>query len=185
VFEDMQIFTLAHKWYKRLEITHKLKRSVSANITVYLGLGLLSEYGDGVEQDYQKALEHYTKLEYHYLDDGRIRLSLMYYYGKGVAVDYRESFYLFKRVIYGPRISIIVPPNIYKLNRLNGNDSLDNVVYCLTNPIKIDGEAHYYLGLQYKYGQGVPNDQGKAQYNFGEAFSCGCKRAEFEIDDHH
>jgi TPR repeat protein len=48
-----------------------------------------------------------------------------------------------------------------------------------------NGEAHYYLGLQYKYGQGVPNDQGKAQYHFREAFSRGCKRAECELDDRH
>jgi TPR repeat protein len=182
VSEDMQNFTLAHKWYKLLEALDYR----NGNEVVQLGLGLLYEYGDGVEQDYQKALEYYTKLTDEDLDVGKLRLGLMHYYGKGVPVDYQKSFELFKRV--GEEVDTFFShklPYVYNTNNVNGDDSQDDLVYCLVGSKEAAGEAYYYLGLQYKHGQGVPNNQGKAQHHFRKAFSRGCMRAECELDDQH
>jgi TPR repeat protein len=178
--EDMQNFTLAYKWYKRLEAWPLAKSK-----PFQLGLGLLYEYGDGVEQDYQKALEYYTSLvdESQYV--GKLRLGLMYYYGKGVAVDYRESLDLFQRssgYFYDDKDLL---PYVYNPNNLNGRDSQDDLVYSLVDKYDVLGEAEYYLGLQYKYGQGVPDDQDKAQHHFRKAYGNGCNRAECELDDRH
>jgi TPR repeat protein len=60
--EDMQDFTLAYKWYKRLETLNLENNNIDFFGIFGVGLGLLYEYGDGVEQDYQKALECYTTL---------------------------------------------------------------------------------------------------------------------------
>jgi TPR repeat protein len=178
--EDMQNFTLAHKWYKRLEVLNDRY----GNKVVQLGFGLLYEYGDGVEQDYQKALGHYTRVADDYLTVGELRLGLMHYYGKGVAVDYQKSFEFFKRV--GIELNPFPSqqlPYVYNTNNVNGDDSQDDLVYCLVVEKEVVGEAYYYLGLQYKHGQGVSDDQRKAQHHFREAFSHGCKRAECELDD--
>jgi TPR repeat protein len=177
--KDMQDFPLAHKWYKRLDV----EGNSSYNKIAQLGSGLLYEYGDGVEQDYQTALEHYTKLAYQTL--GMLRLGLMYYYGKGVAVDYRKSFDLFTSATCGRYYGIKLAPYVYNPNNLHGNDSQGDLVYCLVSDKEVRGEIYYYLGLQYKYGQFVPNDQRKAQHHFKEASSCGCKRAEYEVDYFH
>jgi TPR repeat protein len=175
--EDMQNFELSHKWYKLLEL------SINGKSTTDVGFGLLYEYGDGVEQDYQKALEYYTEARTENV--GRLHLGLMYYYGKGVAVDYRKSFDLFKEVEYGKSFSGRLLPHVYNTNNLNGNNSQDDRVYCLLGRNEVTGEIYYYLGLQYKYGQGVPDDQDKAQHHFRTAFSYGCRRAECKIVDQH
>jgi TPR repeat protein len=87
---------LAHKYYKRLEALH-CKHCKFDNRNARLGFGLLFKYGDGVEQDCQKALEYYTTLVDRDITVGMLRLGLMYYYGKGVPVDYRKFFDLFKK----------------------------------------------------------------------------------------
>jgi TPR repeat protein len=182
--EDMRDFTLAHKWY--------ISKLNSAN--AHLGLGLLYEYGDGVEQDYQKALEYYTKLADDDIPVGMLRLGLMHYYGKGVPVDYRKSFDLFESARYKFRDFIMnqLPefvafketlPYVYNSNNLNGDGSQDDLVYCLMDEEQVVVEVYYYLGLQYKYGQGIPVDKDEAQLYLREAFSYGCKRSECELDD--
>jgi TPR repeat protein len=185
VSEDMQNFTLAHKWYKRLETLN----DINSYEVAQLGFGLLYEYGDGVEQDYQKALEYYTyytTLSNNLRAVGTLRLGLMYYYGIGVAVDYPKSFELFKRAGKEVDTSFYHPlPYVYNINNVNGNDFQGDLVYCLVDKYEVLGEAEYYLGLHYKYGQGVSEDQDKAQDHFREAFSRGCKRAECELVDQH
>jgi TPR repeat protein len=180
VSEDMQNFTLAHKWYKRLEALNYGNDKEVAQ----LGLGLLYEYGDGVGQDYQKALEYYTKLADDGLAVGKLRLGLIHYYGKGVPVDYRKSFDLLEetRGEVNPYFYDQLP-YVYNTNNLNGDDSQDDLVYCLVRKSQVFGEAYFYLGLQFKYGQGVPDDRDEAQYHFREAFRFGCKHAEYELDD--
>ncbi|KAI8885312.1 HCP-like protein, partial [Backusella circina FSU 941] len=148
-FEDMQDFTLALKWYKRLE------KSLDGDLDYYerseiyklvqLGLGLLYEYGDGVEQDYKKAIECYKKD----VSDNR-RLS---------------SF-----------------PFVYDQNDSNESDSQNDQVYCIMSNAEIIDESHYYIGLMYKNGQGVPQDKEKAQNYYRDAISKGCKRAKYEIE---
>jgi TPR repeat protein len=178
--EDMQDFTLAHKWYKRLEVLNGRNDYGVAQ----LGFGLLYEYGDGVEQDYQKALEYYTKLTDDDLAVGKLRLGLMHYYGKGVPVDYRKSFDLLEETRKGFGLNTKLP-YVYDPNNLNGDDSQDDLVYCLVGDKEVVDEAEYYLGLQYKHRQGVLDNQGKTQYHFREAFRLGCKRAECELDGRH
>jgi TPR repeat protein len=78
-----------------------------------------------------------------------------------------------------------MPPNVYSTNNLNGGNSQDDLVYCLVSKGEVTGEALFYQGLQYKYGQGVSYDQDKAQDYFREAFFYGCKRAEGELDDRY
>jgi TPR repeat protein len=182
----MQSLTLAYKWYKRVEILiNDGKGDRLSNQLLHLGFGLLYEYGNGVEQDYQRALGYYTKLVDDGLKVGMLRLGLMYYYRKGVRADYRKSFDLFQKSGHGLRGIGKRLPYVYNPNNLNGDDSQDDLVYCLMSEEEVAGEAHYYRGLQYKYGQGVPSNQHEAQYFFGRALSNGCKRAECELDDRH
>jgi TPR repeat protein len=181
VSKDMRDLTLVLKYYKRLETVS----SREYLRLIILGLGLLYEYGDGVEQDYQKTLGYYTRLMDNDQDVARLRLGLMYYYGKGVAVDYRKSFDLFQKTKNAYIGTNEMLPYVYSPNDLCGDDSQGDLVYCLVYEEEIPGEAHYYLGLHYKYEQGVPYDQGKAQHHFREASNWGCKRAECEIADQH
>jgi hypothetical protein len=82
----------------------------------------------------------------------------MYYYGKGVATDYRKSFDLFDTFVDMRGSDTRIWPYVYNIENLNGNVSQEDLVYYLVSDDEVTGEAYYYRGLQYKYGQGVPDD---------------------------
>ncbi|KAI8888324.1 HCP-like protein [Backusella circina FSU 941] len=185
ISKEIQNFTKAFEWYKRLEkrLGEELDETGrdKTNERVQSGLGLLYEYGNGVEQDYQKAIAYYKKLTDVHMSIGTHRLALMYYYGKGVPVDYKESFDLFKKAIpsWGCNLDL---PFVYDRINFDGNNSQNNRIYCTMNTRKVEGESYYYLGVMYNNGEGTPQDKGMAQFYFGEAFKQGCERAKYKIE---
>lgn len=119
-----------------------------------------------MEQDHQKASEYHTKLMDDNLSVGIQRVALIYYNGKGVAVDYLKSSDLFKKVADGHSVNKKPLPHVYDPNNSNEHSFHDDLVYCLMYHLELVGESYYYCGLQHKYGQGVSYDQDKAQYYF-------------------
>jgi TPR repeat protein len=116
--DGMQNFTKAFQWYKRyeewLDEDSKGSGHKVANDVVQAGLGLLYEYGDGVKQDYQKAIEYYQNLVNNNTRLGFHRMGLMYYYGKGVLVDYQKALNLFEETTsafseYNDKLPFVYP----------------------------------------------------------------------------
>ncbi|KAI8888312.1 HCP-like protein [Backusella circina FSU 941] len=186
-YDGLKDFTKALEWYRCLEkrldehLNHYIYGRINEQLQV--GLGLLYEYGDGVEQDYQKAMEYYKKLADNDIKIGIHRLGLMHYYGKGVLVDYKESFRLFERATldnlwWGEKLVFV-----FDQNDSYRSSSQRNLVYSTMNKNAVDGESHYYLGLLYKNGQGVHQDEIKSQHHFRTAFEHGCKRAKDKIEN--
>jgi len=54
-------------------------------------LGLIYDNGEGVRQDYSKAVQWYEKAANQGMPDAQFNLGLMYYNGKGVRQDYSKA----------------------------------------------------------------------------------------------
>jgi TPR repeat protein len=163
------------------------KQRGEINEMAQTGLGLLLEYGDGVEKNYQMALEYYENLADSSNPIGCHRLALMYYYGRGVSVDYGKSFTLFEKARYTDSSYIWNErlPFVYDQNQLDGNVIQKNRVYCTVDGEEIKGESYYWLGLLYNNGQGVSQDHVLAQKYFKKALDYKCERAKYEIDGYN
>jgi hypothetical protein len=54
----------------------------------------------------------------------------MYYYGKGVLIDYKETWSLFERAIFGILMANKRLPSVYPQTGLHTDDTLDILVFC-------------------------------------------------------
>ena len=54
-------------------------------------LGYMYEYGKGIEQDYEKAVQWYTKAAEKGYETAECNLGNMYEYGKGIEQDYEKA----------------------------------------------------------------------------------------------
>jgi TPR repeat protein len=104
----------------------------------------------------------------------------MYYYGKGASVDYKRSFGLFKSIKVKWE-SVSEKSYVYVQDDSNWGNSQNDIIHRTINLSELKGENRSYLGLMYKHGQGVRQDQKKSQDYFKEAFNYGCKRARHKI----
>jgi TPR repeat protein len=176
--EGVQDFDKAWGWYERLEnrlqryLAYSDRKRISEQ--VYLGFGLLYEYGHGVDRNYQKALEFYKKLDAYNPLLSKHRQGLLYYYGYGVPEDHNASFKLFENALRGN--------GWYGRELVYIHTLEEEMVYSTMNRGEAIGENHYYLGLMYQRGQGTRQDKVKAQDHFKCAFEHGCQRAKDEID---
>lgn len=69
--------------------THRLANQGEA--AAQHNLGVMYYQGEGVRQDYQKALEWYTKAANQGFSGAQYNLGVMYSQGKGVPQDYQKA----------------------------------------------------------------------------------------------
>ena len=65
------------------------------NVDAQYNLGVMYEKGEGVRQDYRKAIEWYEKSANQGYAAAQYNLGLMYYQGKGVRQDYHKAKWWF------------------------------------------------------------------------------------------
>jgi TPR repeat protein len=148
---------------------------------------------DGVEQNYKKVLHYYRTLAINDDSIGMHRLALMYFYGKGVLVDYNWSFTILQRVIDNEgwndyrqkyiyeREYVTERPFVYQQSSCTKSNPQIDLVYCTMNITRVKGESKYYIGLVYNKGLGILPDEVKAQSYFREAYRDGFQRAHSEF----
>lgn len=170
-----------------------IAKNIDCFLTLQIGLGLLHEYGDGVEQNHQRALQYYRTLTLDSDPIGMHRLALMYFYGKGASVNYKFSFTILQKVITGRKWTydirnfcdesqyVTEKPFVYQQCNSTGFNPQTDLVYCTMNITRLKGESKYYVGLMYNNGLGVLLDKERAQRYFREAYRDGCQRACSEI----
>jgi TPR repeat protein len=140
------------------------------------GIGLLYEHGDGVEQDYQKALAYYQDAAKEHNKAAYYSIALLYYYGYGVSKDYITSFEWFEKVIT-EKLKLRAT-HVCVANEKSDQDVEKSKIYSLEPESFIDGEAHFYLGIMFKKGQGAVKNKEKAAEHLELAVSCGSEKAQ-------
>jgi TPR repeat protein len=140
-------FAKALQWYQKVR---GLNKSFALR-----GIGLLYEYGDGVEQDDEKAVAFYKDAVNARNNGACYNLGLMYYYGKGVEQDYSKAFeWLTQAVKRKPNSD---GTHIFV------QDSVNHKKYVLAKEDLGYGKAHHFLGIMYENGFGIPKDSDQAK----------------------
>jgi TPR repeat protein len=140
------------------------------------GIGLLYEHGDGVEQDYQTALNYYQDAAKEHNKAAYYNIAFIYYYGKGVKKDYTTSFEWFAKVVeenLNPGAT-----HVCVMDRKPDQHVDSSKIYFLEPESFIYGKAHVYLGTMLKKGQGAVKNKEKAEEHFKMAVSYRSKKAQ-------
>ena len=131
---------------KRKESVTCLKEAVQKNDPSAIQLlGDCYYYGYGIEQDYEKAFNLYSQVEYR--KESALRLAKCYYRGYGTSINTTKAFGLFKK--------------------LAGNQAYWQLSKDDT------AEAQYYLGECFYYGKGVSMNSDSTYYWWKKAADGG------------
>jgi TPR repeat protein len=174
----MQDFSKALKLYQEELEYFDFDNELPSNSDALQGIGLLYEYGDGVNQDFKKALEYYGRSASYKHMAAYYSIGLLNYYGKGVDRNYKEALLWFRKVTN----STLDRENLHVSIDENGDDAEDVTgsskrTYSLQPESRIYGEAHYYIGLMHNSGFFVDQDKEVAQNYFKMAHIHGVERA--------
>jgi TPR repeat protein len=139
-------FLKSLKYYQK--ISEGIQRSYALR-----GIGLLYEHGDGVEQNYQKALTYYQNAAKENNKAAYYNIALLYHHGYGVNKDYTTSLEWFAKVV----VENSIPGTTHVCVFNEGVDG--SKIYSLEPESFFYGEAHFYLGTMFKNGQGTIVDE--------------------------
>lgn len=147
-------------------------------------LGDCHYYGYGAEQNYEKAVEWYTKAVKSNNISAMFDLAVCYYYGKGTSQNYQKAVRLFK--------SAADEGNVESLNFLgdcyyegNGVTQSYSTAVSLYNEAMSNNspQAYYNLGSCYRWGNGVPKDKAKAKELFKKGIELGSTNCSEAYED--
>ena len=146
------------------------------NTDAQLKLGDMYEQGDGVIQDFKKALYWWTISAVQGNADAQLKLGEMYHYGQGVTQDYINAVYWYTKASQNGHGHEKAQ---YYLGRMyhKGDGVIQDykkALYWWTEASK-NGHinAQVYLGLMYEQGQGIPQDYKQAMYWYKRASEQG------------
>ena len=116
-------------------------------------------WGQGVSQDYKKAVFWYTKAAEHGVADAQYSLGSMYSIGPGVVQDYKKAvFWYTKAAEHGDTLSQFSLGLMYYRGQGVSQDYKKAVLWYTKAAEQGDAGAQNNLGLMYLKGQGVPQD---------------------------
>ncbi|KAI8886494.1 HCP-like protein [Backusella circina FSU 941] len=145
--DNFQDFSKALKYYMKATAESRYKKFAQH------GIGLLYEHGDGVPQDYVKAVELYESSYDNGNQYASYQLGLMYFHGKGVKQNYTRSFDFFKTVVS----TVNYANDKYVFVQEAVTDATDETArrkrfYSYENEISMKTEANYYIKVMYANG---------------------------------
>lgn len=94
--EDIGVYQQAREGNKNA-IRQVHAKANSGLVSAQVALGEMYEYGNGVKQDYKKAISWYLKAAKQGAADAQTSLGLLYFSGKGVAKDFGYAFEWYKK----------------------------------------------------------------------------------------
>ena len=142
-------------------------------------LGVMYRKGQGVPQDYEKAVYWYTKAAEQGLAEAQNNLGVMYDIGKGVPQDFKQAVYWYTGAAeqeHAPA-QLNLGTKYYKGQGVPQN--FKQAVYWFTKAADQEyAPAQLNLGLSYEKGKGLPQDYKRAVYWYTKAAEHGYARAQ-------
>jgi TPR repeat protein len=144
----------------------------------YNNLGELYRFGQGTEQDYDKAISLYNKT--YRLGDGvgAYNLAELHRDGHGFELSESKAFEWMKKSAKLGFVSAYVELGLYYLNGIGTQSDEKKALYWLTKASDEDYyRGQYYLGIEYYKGLIVPQDEDKARKLIALAAAQGYSKA--------
>ncbi|KAI8879832.1 HCP-like protein [Backusella circina FSU 941] len=166
---EFQDFSKALRIYEEAGVNH-----------AGLVIGMLYQYGTGVEKNYKKAKKYFKKKNGGLLQS--FYLGVLYYDGPDDIQDYKRAFRFFQK-----EIEHRLNDDCRSIFARCKNDSEhvktgENYSFTLETRSVFQGEAYYYLGIMYKNGQGTAQNELEAKKCFFKAIEYGNKQAKQYIE---
>ena len=145
-------------------------------------IGVCYYNGDGMPQDYEKAVEWFTKAAKQNDAAGQYNLGYCYYKGKGLSRDYDKAFYLYSKAANQGYADAQ-----FRLGRcyFYGTGVLEDqtkAFYWYSKAAEQGfAEAQTDLGDCYYYGDGTPKDLKKAVYWYSKAADQGDADGQYSL----
>jgi TPR repeat protein len=127
-------------------------------------LGVMYANGQGVTQDYGKALEWYRKSAEQGNSEAQYKLGVMYVKGRGVAQDYGKALEWYRKSAeQGNAAAQFALGGMYVLGEVVPQDYHEAIEWYKKSADQDNNAVvQYNLGVMYAKGQGVAQDYGKA-----------------------
>ncbi|KAF9426553.1 Mitochondrial translocator assembly and maintenance protein 41 [Entomortierella beljakovae] len=144
-----------------------LKSAGQGNANAQYDIGVLYHNGQGVPQDYSKAMEWYLKSAGQGNADAMINIGALYEDGHGVPNDSLKAMEWFNRASQGGNTKALgIMGGLYIGYSDIEQDFPKAIGYLLDGSLKSDSSANIFLGLLYKGGIFIPQDYSKAMHHF-------------------
>lgn len=172
-----------------LSFEQLLKSANLGNPKAQFSVGVCYDFGEGVEQDCEKAVEWYTKAAEQGIDDAQLNLAISYENGEGVEQNYEKAIEWYKKAIDNgvvPAITCLaycyeagngVEQSYEKANELYakaaelGNDRAQcNLGY--NNQMGLGTKKDYKKAAEW-YAMAAEQDYARGQYNLAVLYEYG------------
>jgi len=171
---------LAKDYDKALSILKPLAEQGDSDAQVTLGL--MYDYGHGVEQDSAKAIEWYTKAAEQGLPVVQHDLGVKYFQGKGVARDYKQAARWWEQAANAGLADSQFNLGLMYYRGLGIKQNYTKALDLFQRAASQDhANAQYSLAVMYAFGQGVDKDYDRALKLFRTAADQGVAQAQYNL----
>ncbi len=145
-------------------------------------LGRCYEHGQGIIQDYKKAVYWYTKAAEQGDSSAQNKLGFCYWSNQGVAQNYEKAVYWYTKAAEQGNAIAQYNIGVCHNNGQGVTKDYEKAIYWYTKAAKQgDDSAQYNLGASYYYGKGVIKDYEKAIYWFTKSAEQGDSSAQYNL----
>jgi len=145
-------------------------------------MGIMYDYGHGVEKDPQQALQWYIKAADQGNPDVQYHVGAKYFHGEGTNQDYAEAAKWWELAAAGGQVDAQFNLGLmYYRGMVKEKDDVKAGQLFRQAAEQGHGDAEYVLGLLYAFGQGVEKNYATALQWFRKASEQGVARAQFNM----
>ncbi len=179
-FEEGREAYLAKDYEKALSILEPLARKGHAKAQVTLGI--MYDFGHGVERDPVKAVEWYEKAAAQGNSSVQHDLGVKYFKGQGIPQDYGKAAAWWRMAAENGVAESQYNLGLMYARGLGFEQDSGKAIYWYSKAAS-QGHPHaqYSLGVMYSFGQGVPQDYTKALAYFQDAAEQDIAQAQYNL----
>lgn len=156
--------------------------AASGNSDAQKMLGIMYDYGQGVEKDKQKALQWYLKSARQGQPAVQYQVGSKYFRGDGVQQDYAEAAEWWEQAANGGQVDAQFNLGLMYFRGLSVEQDDARAAELFRKAAEQGhAQAQYSLAVMYAFGRGVDKDYARALQWFGKAAEQGVAQAQYNL----
>lgn len=179
-WREKKYFTVAQKETEKEKSL--LKAATKGDVKAQSDLGVLYHHGDGVFQNYKKAVKWYKKAAEQGDKIAQSALGVLFHNGEGVAQDYNEAAKWYKKAAEQGHPQAQSNLGVLYEEGQGVDQSYNEALKWYQKAAEQGNDgAQYNLGLMYQKGKGIPQNDTMAMNWFLKAAEQGIVEAQYEV----